>query len=186
MVLLGGGILLFSIVFVLVWVSSGLDNIQHWISYFSVGILGSLILVGGWWVIKTDPNVPSPNWLFWLMVGAVLLRILAGIFWYWALPIMGHGTQPELKGYVMADAYERDQSAWKLASSDQPLIKAFTNQGKADQYGGMLFFSAVIYRYFGGETHAPLMMIVVTASVSALTVIFTWAFANRFWSEKNL
>lgn len=180
---LGGLFLLIVLAFVLVSVSSESSNMQLWLSFFGVCVLGALILLVSWWIIKTDKEVPTPNWLFWLMVGAVLLRIMAGIIWYTSLPVMGYGTQPELRGYVMADAHDRDRAAWRLARSDQLLFSAFTNRFKADQYGGMLFFSALIYRYVGGHTHAPLMMIVVTAVMSALAVIFTWAFANRIWSE---
>jgi len=179
-----GGLILISMVIVLVWVSSGFQSIHQWSSFFFVSILGALSLIGGWLIINADLEVPSPTWLFWLMVGAVIIRLAAGIFWYSALPVMGHGTPPELDGYVMGDAYERDQAAWDLARSGQPLLDAFRSQQKADQYGGMLFISAVIYRYFGEETHAPLLMIVVTASISTLTIIFTWAFANRIWNEK--
>ena len=179
-----GGVIIFSLVFLLAWVSSGFQSVQHWWSFLLVGILGSLSLIGAWLAIKSDHKLPSPNWVFWILVGAVIIRIAAGIFWYSALPVMGHGTPPELDGYVMGDAYERDQAAWEFAQSDQPLLDAFRRQQKADQYGGMLFVSAIIYRFIGGETHSPLLMIVLTASISALTVLFTWAFAYRLWGER--
>jgi hypothetical protein len=85
----------------------------------------------------------------------------------------------------MADASDRDQTAWQLASSEKPLFRAF--QGgfrRVDQYGGLLYMSALTYRYLGGETHQPLVMVVITASFSALGVLFLWAFAKRAWDER--
>ena len=56
----------------------------------------------------------------------------------------------------MADAYERDQAAWDLGHSGKPLLKAFEgNYRKADQYGGLLFLSAVVYRFLGGTPSIP-------------------------------
>lgn len=180
-----GGMLLFVVVVVgLAWISSGFLSLQPWMSFLSVSVFGAVILFGGWLLVWSDKQVPTPYWLFWLLIGAVLLRIGLGAFWYISLPVIGHGTQPELAGYVMADAHDRDQAAWQLARSDQPLLEAFRSPQKADQYGGMLFISAFIYRFMASETHYPLMMIVMTASFSALTLLFTWAVANRMWDER--
>lgn len=181
---IGVTLLLGVLMVVLAWVSSGFIVVQQWPSFLGVGLLSVLMLMGSWWIIKSDSKVTTPNWFLWLMVGAIILRLTAGAFWYLALPRFGYGTPPEMSGYVMADAYDRDQAAWKLASSGKPLIRAFSDQQKSDQYGGMLYISALIYRYFGGETHAPLLMIVVTATISTLALVFVWAFAYRIWDEK--
>jgi hypothetical protein len=179
-----GVLLIVSLVFLSAWVTSGYTSVQHWWSFILVGILASLSLVGGWLAIKSDHGLPSPNWVFWILVGAVVIRIAAGIFWYSVLPVIGHGTPAELDGYVMGDAHERDHAAWEFAQSDQPLLDVIRKHQRADQYGGMLFVSAIVYRYLGGETHAPLLMIVLTATISALTVLFTWAFAYRMWDRR--
>jgi hypothetical protein len=83
----------------------------------------------------------------------------------------------------MADADERDRTAWELSQSEKPLGRAFYGYRKADQYGGLLFFSALIYRYLGGSAHQPLLIVVFTAAFSALAVLFTWALARRAWGD---
>ena len=53
-----------------------------------------------------------------------------------------------------------------------PLLSAIGENRQVDQYGGMLFLSGLVYRYLGGEQHQPLLMIVLTASISSLAVLF--------------
>ena len=164
------------------WISSGFQDIQGWGSFLGVLFLGAAILGGGWWALKGEA---PPRWLGGLLLGAALLRLAVGLFWYVSLPVWGYDSPPEQSGYVMADAYDRDQTAWQLARSEKPLLKAF--QGgyrRVDQYGGLLFLSGLTYRYLGGETHQPLMMVVITASFSALGVLFLWAFARRAWDDR--
>jgi 4-amino-4-deoxy-L-arabinose transferase-like glycosyltransferase len=84
----------------------------------------------------------------------------------------------------MADAQARDTAAWELAQSGNSLTQAFSGYRQVDQYGGMLYVSAFVYRYSGGESHQPLLIIVLTASFSALAILFTWAFAQRAWGER--
>ena len=50
---------------------------------------------------------------------------------------------------------------------------------------GACYSSArLVYRYIGGETHQPLLMVVLTSAVSALAVLFTWALARRAWDSQ--
>jgi len=152
-----------------------------WISFLLVSLVGAAILAAGWLLVRRES---PPRWVLWLVLAAALLRMATGVLWYLALPAYGYGSPPESSGYVMADAYERDQTAWELASSEKPLTRAL--QGtyrKADQYGGLLFLSAAVYRYSGSPQHQPLLMVVLTAAFSSLSVLFTWAFARRLWGE---
>ena len=165
----------------LAWVSSGFQGVAGWLSFVLVSVLAACILAGGWRLLKAEN---APRWLLGLTIGAALLRLAAGMLWFTVLPVARYDSPPEQHGYVMADAYDRDRSAWELATSDKPLWKAF--QGtfrKADQYGGMLFLSAAIYRFAGGQAHRPLLVVVITAAFSALAVAFTWGFACRAWGE---
>jgi hypothetical protein len=163
-------------------VSSGYQNLSQF-----PGFLGMLVLAGGliflgWWALRGEG---LPSRLPALTLGAMALRLAAGLIWYVALPAVGYGSEAELGGYVMADAYERDQAAWELGSSDKLLSRAFLGAyRKSDQYGGMLFVSALIYRTFGGEVHAPLLVVVFGAAVSALAVMFLYAFAARLWDGR--
>jgi hypothetical protein len=108
------------------------------------------------------------------------------VLWYTGLPVWGYPDRnTDAGGYVMEDARRRDQAAWELAHSDRSPLAAF-GRGylTADQYGGLLFLSAVVYRSLGGASHHPLQMVAVTAAVSALAVLFTWGFARRAWGDE--
>lgn len=174
---------LLAIALLLAWISTGFQGMRGWGSFALVTFLGAGTLVAAWQMVRADAGFSLPAWLGRLVVGAALLRIFAGAIWFVILPIMGHGTEVELHGYVMADAFARDTAAWELARSSEPLWTAFRDYRQADQYGGLLYLSASIYRYLGSEFHQPLLMVVVTASFSAAAVIFTWAFARRSWGE---
>jgi len=165
----------------LAWVSTGYRSIQGWGSVFICMILGAGILLAGWLLLKSEN---PPAWLGALLVGAAVLRLAFGAVWIVALPVWGHGTPAEQAGYVMGDAFARDQAAWKLANSNKPLWDAFQNNRTVDQYGGMLFLSALIYRYLGAGFQQPLLIVIFAAAFSALAVLFTWAFTRRAWGEK--
>jgi hypothetical protein len=176
------GMALFALL--LAWGTSGFQSLNSWLVYFWGSILAGLILGGGWIAVRLSEETPLPRWLAVLLILSALLRLLAGLFWYSALPVLGHDSIEQRAGYVMADAYERDQTAWELSQSEKPLIRAFQGYRKADQYGGLLYLSALIYRTIGGETHQPLLMVILTAAFSALAVLLTWGFARRAWQDR--
>src|SRR5574341_67788 len=127
----------------LAWVSAGFQNLEGWFSFLLIFLLAAALLAGGWWLVRLES---PPRWMLWLLTGAALLRLAAGVLWLFALPAAGYDSPPEQRGYVMSDAYDRDRTAWDLARGDKSLVKAF--QGayrKADQYGGLLFLSAAVY-----------------------------------------
>ena len=84
--------------------------------------LGTVCMLAGIALCNLDGGFTLAN----ILVSVKLMLI--GVFWFLALPVWGHGTPAEQAGYVMADAYARDQAAWKLARSDNPLWTAFRNQ----------------------------------------------------------
>jgi hypothetical protein len=179
---LGISIIAFS--FLLAWVSSRFINTSSWLSFLVLFLLAGGILYGCWLLVARDSSIKIPNWLGWLVIFAVVLRLLAAVLWYAGLPDWGYGSQVEQAGYVMADAHARDTTAWELASSDMPLLSAFGGFRNVDQYGGMLFLSAVIYRYLGGPLHHSLQVVILAAAVSSLAVLFTWASARRLLDRK--
>jgi hypothetical protein len=166
----------------LAWISSSFQDLAGWGSFLATLILSAGLLWAGWALLRREA---PPNWLALLLVGAAVLRLAAGALWLVVLPAAGYQSEAELGGYVMADAFTRDQAAWELSQSSKPLIKAFEGYRTADQYGGMLYLNALLYRYLGGENHQPLLMVVITAAFSALVVIFTWAFTRRAWDERT-
>jgi hypothetical protein len=162
------------------YVSNGGQSINDWPVFLIAAMLGCGFLWAGWRSLRTES---LPNWLLWLLIAAVLLRLGAAVFWWVALPQWGYGNEGEVAGYIMADAFERDQAAWELSQSDQPLTSAFSEFRLADQYGGFLFASAGLYRFLKPDLHNPLLVILITASISSLAIIFSWAFANRLWGR---
>jgi hypothetical protein len=175
-----GGLALLVLSLALAWVSTDFRSLDGWVAFLIINLLSAGLFAGVWWLLRKER---LPNWLFVLTVGAALLHLAAGVFWFKGLPRWGHGTTAENAGYVMADAYARDTMAWKLASSDRPLPAAFVNNRRVDQYGGMLFLSAALYRYLPVPIHLPLLTLTLAAMVSALAVPFTWAFARLAWGE---
>ncbi len=179
---LGSAIALSCLALALAWISNQYAGLQGWVSFLGFLVLGGLLLWCGWRVLRAES---PPTWLAGLIIGAALLRLAAGAVWVVVLPVAGHQSETERLGYVMADAYERDRAAWDLARSEKPLSRAFEGgYHKADQYGGLLYLSAALYRFLGGPVHQPLQMVVLTATFSALAVGFTWAFARRAWGEQ--
>lgn len=162
-------------------VSSSAISLTSWLSFFIVSILAAVLV---WAARNLLGREDPPRWLAVLVLGAIALRLALGVFWFTALPAWGYGGPVEEAGYVMEDAYVRDRAAWELAQSDQPLLDAFRGFSASDQYGGLLFLSAALYRYFGAGSHQPLLMVLFTAAVSSLAVAFAWAFANRLWGER--
>jgi hypothetical protein len=179
---LGAALAILLLALLLAEVSTGFHGLHGWGSFIAVLILGAGILWFGWWLLRRET---PPRWLGMLLVGAALLRLAAGMLWFIALPVAGHGSPAEQSGFVMSDAMGRDQAAWKLGSSDKPLWQAFSNYHKADQYGGLLFISALLYRTLGSDYHQPLLIVVLTAAFSALAILFTWAFARRAWGDST-
>ena len=162
----------------LAWVSNGFNRLSGASSFLWLLLISAGILALGWRLMSSEK---PPRWLLFLMVGAAVLRLAAGTFWFVALPVWGHGTPAERAGYVMGDAASRDQAAWKLASSNRPLWAAFQDNRKVDQYGGLLFLSALVYRYLGSQAHQPLLLVVLAAACSALVVLLGWALARQVW-----
>ncbi|MGB9673468.1 MAG: ArnT family glycosyltransferase [Anaerolineales bacterium] len=162
--------------------SNHFTNLNGWGNFFFSILFAELLLWGGWLLIAKEK---PPAWLAKLLLGAALLRLLLGAVWFVALPTAGYGTMAERNGYIMADAYNRDRSAWRVANSSAPLSSILTIRSyrKVDQYSGFLLLSSLYYRVFDGQAHYPLMMIVLTASFSALAVLFTWALTRQAFGE---
>lgn len=157
----------------------------NWLSMLAIVLISALILYGGWRAIQASERSAFgvlPRWLAGLLVGTALLRLTLSVVWFIALPPLGHGTPQEMNGYVMADAYERDQLAWKIAQSPRSFAEAFDFSRRSDTYGGLLFISAMVYRYSGMNQHLSIGIAVIMAAVSALAVLLTWAFARRSWN----
>ncbi|HHH82170.1 MAG TPA: hypothetical protein ENL35_04195, partial [Chloroflexi bacterium] len=133
-----------------------------WFGYAVVLAVGASILWGGYHWIAQEPGSRSAlapaviAWAVRLVVGLTLLR---------ALPLFGYDEAPQQAGYVFRDAFHRDRRAWELAQAGQPL-QAFGDASGTDQYGGLLFLSAGLYRILGFGVHRPMLVAGLGAAVS--------------------
>lgn len=117
-----------------------------------------------------------PRRLFVLLLLAFLLRLGLGLFAHFGLPQVGYGSETERAGYLFFDAYNRDRQARDLARSSLPLTQAFDEKFSTDQYGGLLWMSAFVYRY-GNES--PLTMVFLAALAGALGGWFVFQAVHR-------
>jgi hypothetical protein len=112
------------------------------------------------------------------------LRLLIGVSLYLGLPVYGHESDDDKAGYVFTDAHRRDDQAWELANSNRPILEAFSRKFAYDQYGGLLAFSAFVYRTLSPDAHRPLILILISAVIAALGIPFLWKAVNRIFGEK--
>jgi hypothetical protein len=122
--------------------------------------------------------------LIWIITLAFALRLFVGVGIHLGLPIYGHEDEDDRAGYVFTDAHLRDDQAWELASSERPILSAFTDKFAYDQYGGLLAFSAFVYRYISPDVQRPLILILISALVAALGVPFLWMGTKQVFGEK--
>ena len=117
--------------------------------------------------------------LAWIMILAFLLRLALGLFLGWGLPRFGYDQSVQQAGFVFEDAYRRDGSAWELAMSGDTLMQAFSEAYGADQYGGMLALSAMVYRFLSPDAYRPGLILILTSGAMALGVPFLVATTRR-------
>jgi hypothetical protein len=123
--------------------------------------------------------------LAWIVAIAFALRLLVGLGIHFGLPVYGHeDSEDDKAGYVFTDARLRDDQAWELATSERPILSAFTDKFAYDQYGGLLAFSAFVYRYFSPDMHRPLILIFLSALIAAMGVPFLGKAVDQVFGGK--
>lgn len=149
-------------------------------SWFTSGII-SLVVI--YLLILVWRKFSASRTLAILMLVTFGLRLIIGVFLYQALPILGYADNTVTKsGFVYSDAYDRDQAAFNLAQSDSPLITAFTKPDVSDQYGGLLFMSAAIYRLLSPDVARPLLISLLAAFAMTAGVAFLWSAIRKRWT----
>ncbi len=123
--------------------------------------------------------------IYLLVFLAFIARLALGYFANTSLPQIGYDTETQRAGYLFFDAYRRDTQSWDLAQSSKPLSIAFDEKFSADQYGGLLWLSAFIYRTFSGGTHQPLLIVFLSALAGSLGGIFVYLAAKSLLNEKS-
>jgi 4-amino-4-deoxy-L-arabinose transferase-like glycosyltransferase len=149
--------------------------IGGWLGYAIILGIAALAILGTWKMVEGDRSVGVAA------ITAFSIRLILGIFFMMVLPAAGYQDNPASQlGYLYKDAFIRDQQAWSLAASENPLLDAFSGTYSGDQYGGLLWLSALVYRYLGFGDHRPWLVILLTAMVSGMGVLWLWK-AAREW-----
>jgi len=148
-----------------------------WLAFSLLILLGSCALVALWrWA-------GAGRTLGLMLLLAVLLRLGLGVSLTFLLPAYGTGSRLQTYGYVLADAYVQDSTAWLLAKSPDPLWKAFEKSYNADQYGGLLALNASLYRYLSPDMQRPWLLVVLAAMASAIGVALAWEAVRKLWGD---
>jgi hypothetical protein len=147
-----------------------------WLAYTCVLSLGLSALTILW------RSAEAPRALMLMLLLALFLRLGLGVTFSTILPVYGNDTEVHQAGYIFRDAYTYDSEAWQLASSADPLWKAFDKSyGAEDQYGGLLFFHSLVYRFFSPDAHRPLLIVLLSALAGAIGVALAWKGARQSW-----
>ncbi len=150
-----------------------------WLSFSVLLLLSFLILT----ISARSSN--GGKKLIWVIALAFALRFVGGVATHLLLPIYGYDDVDDQSGFVYTDARRRDEQAWQLATSSQPILNAFQEKYAYDQYGGLLAFSAVIYRYLSPDFHRIILMILISALMGTLAIPFLWKPINLYFDEKT-
>ncbi len=149
--------------------------------FWGTWILTSLLF---FLLIRLYQKFGTTKFLSWVIGIALFLRIGLGLVTTEHLLDWGYDQEPYQSGYLFKDAYSRDLQAWDLASSDQPLWAAFSNDFFTDQYGGLLALSSSIYRLFTPNAHFQINIIFFVAMVNIMGIIFLAAGLKEKNKEK--
>ena len=123
--------------------------------------------------------------LAWLVVLAFVLRLGLGILFTLEMPWWGfYGSEEHQHGYIFTDSYNRDQQAWDLAISTQPIWAGVAEGFYADQYGGLLTISAAIYRLLSPDAHRQILILILGALFTALGIPFLFSALRDRWGNR--
>jgi hypothetical protein len=158
---------------------------RWWISWLanSFVLMSGLLALTALW-----RSADAPRTLMLMLLLALFLRLGFGIAFSTILPIYGNDNPVNQAGYAVRDAYSYDKEAWKLASSGDPLWQAFDRAYKTDnqyddQYGGLLFFHSLVYRFLSPDAQRPWLLILVSALAGAMGMALAWKGARKSWGE---
>jgi uncharacterized membrane protein YqgA involved in biofilm formation len=149
-----------------------------------VGITGMsvfILLVGLYWFCS---KFGAPRLVAWAVAIGFIIRLAVGIGLQVGLPLVGQPTEQQQAGYVFQDAYLRDTQAQNLAASDKPISTVFTKGYATDQYGGYLALSIFVYRYLSPDSARPALMILLSAWVGGLGILFFWLILQKLAANR--
>lgn len=164
------------------------------------GLLTLLFPMGTWWIGWLSSAVLMALAIFillfplssleagreglWLTVAAFATRLVIGLGLMVALPVWGYDNEVQQAGYLFKDAYERDTAVWELADSETSLWQVFDEEFVTDQYGGLAFISALIYRFLSPDAHRPYLVLLVSSFAFAYGVPFFYSAVKQRFDAK--
>jgi hypothetical protein len=158
---------------------NGADWLRGWLAYSLLIGIGVGSLAFAW--RKLTPDRPAAS----AAITAFIIRLVIGAALTLLLPVIGYTDNAEHQaGYVFTDAYNRDNQAWELATSDEPLSAAYSGDYDSDQYGGLLGLSALLYRVLSPDAHRPMLLLVLNASAAAWGVLVLWSTSKSWFGDK--
>lgn len=122
--------------------------------------------------------------LGWMIALSFTLRLATGVGIYLALPVDGYDEPDDRAGFFFTDAHRRDDQAWELAGSDEPILSAFNKTYHTDQYGGLLAFTSLAYRTLSPDAHRVTLPIFLSAIIVALGTPFFWRAAQLAFGKQ--
>jgi hypothetical protein len=153
----------------------GANWLRGWLAYSLLLGIGVGGLAFAWRILTPDRLAATAA------TTAFVLRLVIGAALTLLLPVIGYANNAEHQaGYVFTDAYNRDNQAWELATSDEPLSAAFSGDYESDQYGGLLGLSAFLYRFISPDAHRSMLLLTLNASAATWGVLLLWK-ATRSW-----
>ncbi|MBN2386577.1 MAG: hypothetical protein JXB85_06115 [Anaerolineales bacterium] len=152
-----------------------------WIGWLAMTVF---LFLGLWALGTLWRSVGASRTLGLILAIGLLLRLGTGVALLVLLPDYGYDTETQNAGYVFFDAFRRDGQAWELAQTEEPLWRAMEKSYSADQYGGLLALSALLYRYFSPDMQRPLLIVLVGAVVNIIGIVFAWKGAECIGGQR--
>jgi len=115
-------------------------------------------------------------WAIGMRLAFLVIVPLAMLLW-------GYPTDRNRIGLVETDALNATTKTWRAAQSNQPVLETWA-QGSGDNTGGITVMGVVLFRLFSSDKERGLLLGLLAAAVSALTVIPTFRLANELFSER--
>jgi hypothetical protein len=137
-----------------------------------------LILLSFWLYALLHRWAGGGRALAWMVALAFALRLATGVGVYLVLPVDGYEDADDRAGFIFTDAHRRDDQAWELAQSGDPILSAFNKTYHTDQYGGLLAVTSLAYRTLSPDAHRVILLILLSAIVAALSLPFFWRAAQ--------
>lgn len=149
--------------------------------WLGIGILAALLSLAA---IRVWRALGAERSLIGLMVVTFVVRMALGIFLNQGLPLLGFENPVQQSGYVFSDAHDRDQAAYQIVNQGGLFTQNLAEFRAADQYGGLLAASALIYQIFSPNSHRPLIMVMVSAFAMVFGVAFLYDAVKKKWNPK--